>query len=142
MSDPKNSSATETVFPAGALMTAIPRAVASDVVGADAGAPDDLETPGAAKQLGGELGRAAADDGVVAADDVEEVAPGRGGALIDDKARLRAEELDAVGVDFVGDQDVVGAHWGLCDPAPVAVKRNVPIPWSFLQISVAVYLYF
>ena len=97
-----------------------------DVVGADAGAADDLEAARAAEQLGGDLRGAASDDGVVVADDVEEVAPRRGGALVDVEARLRAQELDAVGIDFVGDQDIEGAHGaGGGDSGAIACERNV-----------------
>ena len=83
-----------------------------DVVGSDARATDDLEATRVTEQFCRELRRAAADNGVVAADDVDELAPGSRGAFVDPEALLCAEKLDAVGVDFVGDQDVEGAHVG------------------------------
>ncbi len=81
-----------------------------DVVGADAGATDDLEATRASEQLGGDLRRAAADDGVVVADDVEQVAPGRRRAFVDVEPRLGAKQFDAVGIDFVGHQDIEASH--------------------------------
>jgi len=113
-----------------------------DVVGADAGTADDLEASGASQELGGKLGGAAADDGVIAADDVEEVPPGGGGALIDAEARVRAQELDAVGVDFVGDEDMEGAHQGPRAIRQSRFERNVPVVRSFLQIPFTDNLYF
>src|SRR5262245_43133303 len=74
-----------------------------DVVGADACADDDLEATRAAEVLARDLGGAASDDGVVVADDVEELAPGDCGSLVDDEAGLGAEEGYAFGVDVVGD---------------------------------------
>ena len=115
-----------------------------DVVGADAGATDDLEATRAAKQFGGDLRRAAADDGVVVADDVEQVAPRRGRAFVDVKPVLGAEQFDALGIDFVGHQDIEASHRRERRSARgrQAAERNVRGIASDLQIFSRQHLYF
>src|SRR4051812_1144222 len=76
-----------------------------DVVGADAGAADDAQLLRALEQLGGKLRGAASDEGVVLADLIEQFLPRARGAFVDDERRLAAQNLYALWIDFVGDED-------------------------------------
>src|SRR5207249_3262115 len=89
-----------------------------DVVDADAGAADHLETHGPFEQFRGEQRLRADDDRVVVADDRLERAVG-----VDVDVEARAEQLDAGVGDLLPDEDF-HAVVVLCPPPPTAAGSS------------------
>src|SRR5581483_7585071 len=91
-----------------------------DVVDADPGAPDHLQPGGALDEVGGELGRRADDDRVVAADDLLERA-----LRVDVDVEALAEEVDARVGDRLPDEDphATGAFSNASSAAVTATPR-------------------
>jgi hypothetical protein len=105
---PKNSSATATVLPGGRVDhgdAQLGGHVHRHVVDAHPRAPDHLEAARGPQQVGGDLGRRPADDGVVVARPLEQGGGGERRDLVDAQPRLGLEQGDAVAVDVVGDED-------------------------------------
>ena len=113
------------------------RCVDVDVVDTHAGAPDDLQPLGALDQVGGQLGRRADDDRVVAADDLLERALG-----IDVHVEARAEKVDSRIRDLFPDEDAwahvrEGSVLNASRAAVTATPRSTSAPRSARTSSTA-----
>ena len=113
------------------------RRVDVDVVDAHARAPDHLQPLGALDQVGGQLGRRADDDRVVAADDLLERALG-----VDVHVEARAEKLDARLRDLLADEDAWahvrdGSPLNASSAAVTATPRSTSAPRSARTSSTA-----
>ena len=106
-----------------------------DVVDADAGAADHLEPAAGGEQLAGDLGRAAHHQGVEAGDQLGEPRPLRRRSALERSAPEAAEDVQAGGVEGVGDQDamhgaVLAGRWIDLRPAPRRPARRTRWPPS------------
>ena len=100
-------SAAAMVLPVGALTTVMPgprRRLEVDVVDADAGPADDDEPRPGGDQRGVDLDLAADDERVVVGDDRAQLVAAQPDALVD--LVVAAEELDALGGEGLGDEDL------------------------------------
>ena len=81
--------------------------IEGDVVDTDARPSDDAQLLRGTQQLGGDAGRAAADDGVVVADATKELVLRQSGDFIDQQLRLGGEQGQAFRIDIVGDENAI-----------------------------------